>query len=617
MNSRFIVWGIRVSTRLLHIAICACLLLGVAAIPARAQGSASGSVVGQIVDQQGAVVPAADVKMVDPRTSGTFTAVTNDVGRYTITNVPPGTYDVTVTKQGFSAAKLAAQKIDVGQVLTINLTLQLGATTTTVEVQATAGAELQTLNATIGSTITGDSVLLLPNLGRDASALSVLQVGVTPTGNVAGAATDQNAFQLDGGFNTNDMDGSNAIYTPGNGYSGTAASGGTPSGVIPTPVESIEEFKVGTSQQTADFAGAAGSQVQMVTKRGTNSYHGSLYEYYFGSNVGAANLWKNNHTPDTRDGLPYTPLPSTHRNRFGVAVGGPMAPKFWGGKTYFFFNYEGMRFPNTISFERYTPTQLMRAGVIQVADSAGNYQPYNLNPFPLTVAGKTYQPAQCGGGPCDPRGIGLNPIVSQIWKYMPLPNDPQFGDQYNSQYLGNVSLPQTSNFFVGRIDHDFGEKWRFMSSYRYYAFSQLVTTQTDMGGLLPGSTFGQYSSAASRPQKPSYLVGGLTTTITPNLTNDFRVSYTRLWWQWGTAAGPPQLPGLGGVVEIGGESANALIPYNVNSQSTRQRFWDGQDQFYSDNLSLLHVDQIKRVVAAQARHVEELGKDQPDQHRNR
>jgi hypothetical protein len=176
---------------------------------------------------------------------------------------------------------------------------------------------------------------MLPNFQRDANALATLQVGVTPSGQVAGTQTDQSSFTLDGGNNSDDMAGSYSAYTTSN--------GGGPSGVVPTPVESIEEFKVGISNQTADFNGAAGSLVQMVTKRGTNQFHGALYDYYYASDIGAANTWKNDHTASA--GLPYTPLPDTHRNRFGGALGGPAGPKFLGGKTYFFVNYEGYRFP--------------------------------------------------------------------------------------------------------------------------------------------------------------------------------------------------------------------------------------------------------------------------------
>ena len=583
----------RVLSLLLAI-VCASLLLPVSSVPAWAQ-TATGTIVGQVSDPSGAAVVNAEVKVTDPTTNSSQTAKTNEVGRFTFPSVAPGTYDVTVTATGFTQSRLAAQKVDVGESLTLNVTLQVGATSTVVEVQAAAGAELQTLNATVGSTITNESLNLMPNLGRDASTLSVLQVGVSPTGNVAGAATDQNGFQLDGGNNSDDMAGTNTTYTPGNGYSGTGSTGGTPTGVIPTPIESIEEFKVGTSGQTADFNAAAGSQVQMVTKRGTNTFHGALYEFYFANNVGAANLWKNNHTPDAQTGTPYTPLPTTHRNRFGGALGGPLTPKFWGGKTYFFANYEGMRYPNSVSFERGVPTALLKLGVIQLPNTAGVLTAYNMNPFPVTYQGTTYQPATCGGQMCDPRGLGINPLVQQVWNKMPLPNDPQFSntgngiDGVNAQgYLGTLALPQSSNFFVARIDHDFGDKWKFMSSYRYYSYLQQTSNQTTL------TASGQYTATAPRPQKPDFFVGGLTGQLTPNITNEFRASYLRNFWQWSDLGGVPQLPGLGGALEMGGESAatNALIPTNVNSQNTRQRFWDGHDQFYSDNLSWLHGNHL-------------------------
>jgi hypothetical protein len=581
-------------------AVCASLLLAVSSVPAWAQ-AATGTLAGVVSDPSGAAVVNAQVKLTDPTTNSSLDTKTNEVGRYTFANVSPGTYDLTVVASGFTQSRIAAQKVDVGESLTLNVTLQVGATSTVVEVQAAAGAELQTLNATIGSTIHNDQLQLLPNLGRDASSLSVLQVGVSLTGNVAGAATDQNGFQLDGGNNSDDMAGTNTTYTIGNAYNGTSgnasSTGGTPTGVIPTPIESIEEFKVGTSNQSADFNNAAGSQIQMITKRGTNQFHGALYEYYFGTSLGAANLWKNNHTLLSNGEA--TPLPDTHRNRFGAAIGGPLTPKFWGGKTYFFFNYEGARFPNVVSFERDDPTALMRAGVLTLANAGGGSGQYNLNPFPVTVNGVTYKPATCGGQNCDPRGIGVNPLIQKIWNTMPLPNDPNtspissttvgYVDGTNAQgYLGNLSLPQNSDFLVGRIDHDFGDKWKFMTSYRYYNFNQLVSTQTDLGGLLSGAKQGQYSSFAPRPVKPDYFVAGLTTTITPNTTNDFRFSYLRNFWQWSTQAGPPQFAGLGGAVEIGGESlAGSLIPYNVDSQDVRQRFWDGHDYFLSDTVSKL------------------------------
>jgi hypothetical protein len=556
------------------------------------QTTSTGTVSGQVTDPQGAALAGAEIRMTDPTTSSTRTTISNDAGRFSFISVTPAEYEFLVSKPGFSQSKITQQNVEVGLTLTLNVALQLGSITTTVEVKAAAGAELQVMNATIGSTLSGESLISMPNLARDASALSVLQVGVSPTGNVAGAASDQNVYQLDGGNNSDDMSGTNSTYVPSNGFAGSAATGGTPSGVVPTPVESIEEFKVGTSNQTADFNGAAGSQVQMVTKRGTSTFHGALYEHYFATNVGAANLWRNNHTPSP--GLPYTPLPSSHRNRFGASLGGPMTPKIWGGKTFFFFNYEGYRFPNSTTISRLVPSALLRAGVIQVQNSAGQFVPYNISPTPVTVNGVTYNPATCAGGACDPRGIGFNSVVSQLWnKYMPVPNDLTAGDTVNTQgYLTPIALPLRSNFAVGRLDHDFGDKWRFMASYRYYSFYQLTSQQVDIGGLFPGGTLGQAAASAPRPQKPWYLVAGMTTTIRPDLTNDFRISYLRNQWQWSVNGAPPQLPGLGGALELGGESANALIPYNVDSQSTRSRQWDGHDTMVRDDLSWLHGNHL-------------------------
>src|SRR5262245_59286028 len=569
------------------------ILLGPGAPAMRAQSTSTGAVSGQVTDQQEAVVSGAEVILLDVAKNTAITTVTNEEGRYHFVNVPPGLYDLSVSKMGFIRAKAPGQKVTIGLVLTVNVTLQLGSVAETVVVTSTSGAELQTTNATVGTTLTGRHIELLTNLGRDANALFVLQPAVAPTGEVAGAVRDQNTYQLDGGNNSDDMAGTTSTYTQAAGFIGSAATGGTPSGVMPTPAESVEEFKVAITNQTGDFNGSAGGQVQLVTKRGANQFHGSVYEHYLGSNF-QANTWANNRT--------HTPLPSSHQNRFGAALGGPLLPEMLGGKTYFFANYEARRFPQSTTVNRAVPSALMRAGVIQVPDSSGKYIAYNLNKTPVTVNGVTYQPATCGATnvPCDPRELGLNKLVSDIWtKYMPPQNDPGCSglasavcDQFNTQgYISPIRLPQNSDNYVLRLDHDFGPKWRFMASYRYYDFNQLANTQIDIGGLLGGS-LGQAVSKAPRVQKPGYFVVGLTTSISPRLTNDFHYNYLRNYWEWGTAGAPPQLPGLGGAVEIGGESANALIPYNVNTQNVRQRFWDGQDHAFRDDLSLVEGNHV-------------------------
>jgi hypothetical protein len=522
--------------------------------------------------------------LTDLSTNFTLKTLSNATGRFVYVNVNPGTYTVTFVKTGFSSRKVEGQEVRVGELLNLNTTLEVGAVTNVIEVTSSQGAELQTVNSTIGTTVSGASLTYLPIFGSDSSSLALYQPGVTKEGAVAGAMYDQNTFQLDGGNNSNDMDGSMTDYTGSYARNAFGGAGNPPSGVLPTPVDTIEEFKVSTAGQTADFNGSSGSQISVATKRGGNQFHGSAYYYYSSSDVGGANTWDNNHTPSGN--LGYTPIPITHNNRYGFTAGGPMLPKFWGGKTYFFFGYEGFNFPQSELVNKQVPTATLRAGIIQI-DEGGTYVPFNINPFPVTVGGTTYQPATCGAGPCDPRGIGINSLVSQIWNnQMPLPNNLNTGDAHNVEgFQGQVSLPETTKFLVGRIDHDFGEKWRFFSSYRYFALNQLTTNQIDIGGALPGDKLGVPVARAPRPQKPEFLVGGLSTTINPTMTNDFHFSYTKIWWQWASSAAPPQLPGLGGALEIGGETSSALIPYNVNNQNTRQRFWDGHDTLYKDDVT--------------------------------
>jgi hypothetical protein len=574
-----------------------------------AQTSTAGTVLGQVLDEQQAVVPGAEVKVVEPSTNSTLTTVTNNDGRYVFSQVNPGNYNISFTKQGFASYQVNGQAVQIGQSLTINAVLKIGTTATTVEVTASAGAELQTLNATVGNTLSGQALMLLPNLGRDVTSMAVLQPGVTPSGQTAGSTGDLNTYQLDGANVTDDMGGNVVTYETN--YSGLGGSqgGGIPSGAIPTPIESIEEIKVSVSNQTSDFNNSSGSQVQMATKRGTNQFHGSGYMFYYDNAIGQANSWTNNHTPFTFGSLslPNTPvdLPKNHRFRFGGALGGPLVPKpFLGGKWYFFTNYEGLRFPNALLYSGTVPSALLRAGVIQVPNSAGVYTPYNLNPNPVTVNGVTYQPAVCPAGACDPRGIGLNPIVNQIWsKQMPLPNNPLGGDNYNTQgYLGSIREPLLSNNYVGRIDHDFSDKWHWYLTYRDFKLTNLTGAQIDIGGALPGDTFGTPVAKAPRPQQPSVWTTGMSTSISPSTTNTFVFSYLRNFWQWSDANGPPQLPGLGGALEIGGESASALIPYNVNSQGIRQRFWDGQDKQIRDDLTMLKGNHLFGFGGSYARN---------------
>src|SRR5947208_8101586 len=220
-------------------------VFGINPISVRAQTASSGSITDQVLDPQGAIVAGADVTLTDTSTKSAQTTTTNDAGRYNFPVVNPGLYDLVVSRQGFKTAKFSAQKVSIGSVLTVNVALEVGALTETVVVtSAMAGTELQTTNATVGTTINLKELELLPNLGRDATTLMALQPGVTPAGQVAGAVGDQNSFSVDGGQNSDDMSGDQVGYTVN--FTGSSQRNGgnqingMASGVAPTPIESVE-----------------------------------------------------------------------------------------------------------------------------------------------------------------------------------------------------------------------------------------------------------------------------------------------------------------------------------------------------------------------------------------
>ncbi|MGA8531582.1 MAG: carboxypeptidase-like regulatory domain-containing protein [Acidobacteriaceae bacterium] len=545
------------------------LLLSAGAPHAFSQATNTGTVVGEVTDPSGAVIAGAAVTLTDPSQGTSLNETSNGQGKYYFAAVPPGTYTLTTTKAGFSTSKSAGLVVNVGTQTTANIKMVVGGSTQTVEVQV-MGTELQTLNSTVGQTIPQSAISSLPSLNHDANTFTELQPGVSPDGSVAGAVVDQSTFLLDGGNNSNDMDGSMSVYTPSFAGDPTGIANNLPdvaagpTGVLPTPTDSVEEFKVNTASQTADFDSSSGAQVELVTPRGTNRWHGGVYEYYLDNNFDS-NTWDNNQYS--------VPLTSYHYSRFGAKAGGFFLPSLLGGKWYMFGFFEGYRFPDSETIERVVPSANMEAGI-------------------LTYNGTNYNMAAI-----DPRGIGINPDVQQMWtKYMPAGNDPSCGSDAGSYcdgvnelgFKANLSVPNTSNDMAFRMDHDFNSKWHWFASYRYYKEELATSSQVDIGGFFSGDKLGTPASQSNRPQQPWYLVTGVTTSITSNTTNDFHYSFLRNYWSWSDQNAPAQVAGLGGALEpFGEQTSDVLAPFNVNTQAIRTRFWDGHDNFFSDNISTL------------------------------
>ena len=537
---------------------------------ATGQTAATGTVSGVVSDASGAVMPGAKVVLLDLATSLARTQETSSTGQYIFVGVSPGNDTVTVTMTRFVPAEVRLS-VEVAKSYNVNVTLKVGAPTEPVQVTAGAGGELQTLDATVGSVVQGEEMVRLPNINRSAMVYYDLQPLVAPTYHtggtnqvnsqaaVAGSRSDQTTLTVDGIDATDNILGSSVKPDPSN--------------VVDSPVpltsDSIQEFGVGTTNSNASYGRGEGGQFTFVTKRGTNALHGALYEYLQNNDLNA-NTWDRSRLS--------IPNPKLEDNRFGVAVGGPI----WKNRTFVFGSYEGRRFPQSSTVSRIVPTDSLRAGTLRFLDASGTVRDY-----PLATS------TSCGPGntsPCDPRGLGLNPVVGALWSHLPVGNDPTVGDGLNTiGFRSTVRTPSSSDSGIGRIDHNFSDNWHFMDSVRYSDATSLLGSQIDIGGLLKGDTLGAPVAIHSESAQPHYFVVALTGVIKPTLTNDLRFGYLRDWWWFPGVLPFPQVPGIVGAIEVaGGSSANGGLldgPVDMNTLVARTQGGDAKSYQVRDDLS--------------------------------
>lgn len=532
-------------------AVCTVLLLLFLTTSIHAQTAATATVVGTVTDPSGGVVAGASVMLVEPSTGVTRSTLTNDSGQYTFVTVPPGTYRLTVSAPGFRQASVEQVKLEVAKAYTVDVQLEVGALTETVEVRAEARNELQTLDSTVGAVIQGESLLRLPTINRSAGALLTLQPLVTPsrgvsdtnlTGQVAGMRSDQNTFNLDGVDATDVTSGTSGYFSGAIDWAGA-----TPS--IPIPLESIEEFRVSTTNANATFGRSSGGQVNLVTKRGTNQLHGSLYWYHQNDNLNA-NRWDSN-----RLGIRK---PELKDNRFGTSLGGPILRN----RLFLFGNYEGRRFPRANLVTRLVPSEELKRGILRFRDATGTIREYNVRQF-------------------DPRGIGLSPVVSALWAKLPAGNDPGRGDGLNT--LGFTAPGDNSirmDFGVARMDYHLGSSWRLTSTYRYATQLETALGQVDIANLTGCGK--PVCPGGSTPVEPRFFSTTLAGALTPRLTSETNLGYRRGWWAYRRINPFPQVPGTAAALMVAQGTLDSGI--DVDTQRARSRIW--RDQTYSVNQNM-------------------------------
>jgi hypothetical protein len=385
------------------------------------------SITGIVTDQTGAVIPGANVTLVNTATNVVYNAISNAEGAYTIVNVKPGPdYKITFSRDGFKPSILTNLYLNVSTTRTQNASLEVGGTSQTVEVSAASEAiTLNTTDATVGNNYEVQMVNELPIQIRDTPrALFSMQPGATSSGAITGARTDQNNVTLDG-LDVNDM-----------------ATGQFGSVIGNAPVDSVQELRAVTSSPLAIAGQGGGGQFEMVTKSGSNKFHGNLFEYHRDTTM-EANEWFNNNAKVRR-----APL---IRNQFGGNIGGPIKKD----KAFFFFEYNGRRDNQGVQALRKVPLDSFRNGNISyiknIANGTACAATSRANTTPQCIG--TINSAQVAG--IDPIHIGFDSALADFMnKRYPHVNDVTSGDGINTGgFRFNAPVQLTENGYVARVDY--------------------------------------------------------------------------------------------------------------------------------------------------------------------
>jgi Carboxypeptidase regulatory-like domain/TonB dependent receptor-like, beta-barrel len=440
--------------------------------------SETATISGHIVDASGAVVHEAAVELESVQRGTTSTTTTNDAGIYIFPSVPPGQYSLTVRKQGFKQVDLVGVIANVQEHIEQNFRLEVGSTSESVTVSGD-NTTINTTDASVSTVIDRQFADNLPLNGRSFQSLVYLTPGVTPNiggGNsfalgqfsVNGQSAANNYWSVDG---VSANAGASTNYFSGNISSGNLGSAnvlGSTTGLV--SVDALQEFRVQTSTYAPEFGRTPGGQISIVTRAGTNQFHGSVFDY-LRNTVLDANNWFNGFTND-----PPLPKAAEKQNDFGGTVGGPI----FKDKTFFFFSYEGVRLRLPQTALTTVPDLTSRQNAIPAV------QPF-INAYPLP------------NGPEDP----LNPG--------------------SAAFNASFSNPGSVDAYSIRIDQAFGRSWTLFGRYN--------DSPSNLNERVAGFSANTITSLTSNLRT---ITGGATWTKSPSFLNEVRLNYSRAiaWQAW-------------------------------------------------------------------------------------
>lgn len=456
----------------------------------------SSSVRGIVSDPQGNAIAGANVTLSDTARSFSRTQVTNTDGGYVFTGVPPGDYRVEVETKGFKKSITADVHARVDTSTNVDVQLEVGSVSETVNVISGSEAALNTTDATLGNTFESRRITELPLNARNVVGLLSLQPGVTRGGSVNGGRSDQANITLDG-VDVNEQQRGLDVVT-----------GEAFASVLRVTPDSVQEFRVVTTNPNAEQGRSSGAQVSLVTKSGTNDWHGVLYEYHRNT-VTSANDFFNNSA-----GVPRPPL---LRNIFGGTVGGPIKHD----KAFFFFSYEGFRESTSTSVVRTVPlADSIGKGIVRYRTASGASD--STCPAGTPAGFRCLTPAQINSFYTAANGIspGVSPAALALLqnaanKYRS--NDTTVGDLINTGgFRFNARTPSTFDTFTTKFDFNLTNRQTLFVRMNY---------QNDKVGLAPALPD---FTAPSIWNHPTGLAIGHTWTLSNRFVNNFKYGRTRL-----------------------------------------------------------------------------------------
>ncbi len=403
------------------------------------QGTTS-RLVGVVSDPSDATIANAAVRLVNQGTGTAFTTTTTSAGAYTFEALQPGTYAVTAEAPGFRKFASRDNKVTIGQPTTVNIALAVGAVADVLEVSGAAEAVQTSSSANLGNVIDEKTIKDLPIVGtrgRNPIGLVDLQPGVIDTQAISGGAVVVFGSR-DRAFNIT-LDGID---------NNESSSGGSNFAPLRTNPDSLAEFRVITSNPSAEYGRSSGAQVAMITKSGTNEFHGSAFEFYRTPRLNA-NEWQNNFNAIGKAQFV--------QNIFGGAIGGPI----WKNKTFFFVNVQGLTALQTYAKTRTVYTSQARQGLFRYVTSGRN-APAGASGASVDASGNVLPGINVASYNIvtnDPLHIGLDKGIQAVVNAAPLPNSFNTGDGLNTAgYVFGAPGQERQHDITFKVDHTFDAK---------------------------------------------------------------------------------------------------------------------------------------------------------------